>query len=683
MTVESDKAQTVTGRRELEARDTLLLCFAGVGGAEALALELRNHGFRSQICTNAELPPAVRNERIAAILVDRQTLNRTGETLGQVADDIPLIVVSERDDLQTRLQAVRLGAGAFFTTPINLQALFHHLFQLQSVPEAGSHRTLMLAPPNVLDRLIDPLAREQIEATLLTDPDRLLSELDTGEYEVLIVYADSEEFDASNLIRAVRQVASHYVLPAILLTASDKRRFDEQALAAGVDAVVGLQVEPKDLAAIVRGRASRAAGVKSAHDYLAKRDPVAGLYNRHYFIEVLRGTLAASQGRTTAALLCVQVLPAPSRQARADQILLSHAADQLRRRLPALAMPAVIDGNTLAAIIPIQAPAEAERLAAQLSAVLEELELEHGGEILRARSRLAVTLLSPSLQGAGEALARALQAVMAQDLETSELEQGEEGEVALALKRNRFRLVYQPIANLNGHPTSLYEVFVRMLAEDGADILPLEFLPEARRTGLAGELDRWVISRAIHVLEQQRNLKHEPTLFIKLLPETIADSRLPVWLREQLARSGLKPSRLVFQLTLEAAQQRRAEAEELARELKWLGCGVALEHYDPRQDEAQLLAELPLDYVKLAPELTRNIIESPEQQRTIQNLAARVRAAKAQTVAALIQDAVSLSVLWRCGVDYIQGYFMQEPSDVFAPDPAPENTTESDPVHGR
>ncbi len=31
------------------------------------------------------------------------------------------------------------------------------------------------------------------------------------------------------------------------------------------------------------------------------------------------------------------------------------------------------------------------------------------------------------------------------------------------------------------------------------------------------------------------------------------------------------------------------------------------------------------------------------------------------TIAEFVEDASSLNVLWQCGLDYIQGYFLQEP----------------------
>jgi EAL domain-containing protein (putative c-di-GMP-specific phosphodiesterase class I) len=33
------------------------------------------------------------------------------------------------------------------------------------------------------------------------------------------------------------------------------------------------------------------------------------------------------------------------------------------------------------------------------------------------------------------------------------------------------------------------------------------------------------------------------------------------------------------------------------------------------------------------------------------------------TIAEAVQDANSLAVLWQCGINYIQGYFLKEPDE--------------------
>ena len=65
-----------------------------------------------------------------------------------------------------------------------------------------------------------------------------------------------------------------------------------------------------------------------------------------------------------------------------------------------------------------------------------------------------------------------------------------------ALAEERLTLHAQPIVDLEtGHVQ--HEILLRMLDIDGALIAPGSFLPIAEQFGLMGEIDRWVVTRAI------------------------------------------------------------------------------------------------------------------------------------------------------------------------------------------
>lgn len=241
-------------------------------------------------------------------------------------------------------------------------------------------------------------------------------------------------------------------------------------------------------------------------------------------------------------------------------------------------------------------------------------------------------------------------------------------QVRAALQADRFRLVYQPIASVSGQPSSLYEVFVRMIAEDGHDILPHEFMDVVEAGALTERLDQWVLSHAVRVLETQRGRRGQPTLFVKLCPGSIGNSLLR-WLHDTVTAAQLQPAQLVLQLRQQCVLARPAEAQRFLEGARALGCGVALEHFGAADErELQLLQSLRPDFVRLAQRITEDISTNRQHQQLAETIAAHCRPLGIKTIAGQVQDALHLSALWRCGIEYIQGYFMQEPVDVFAGD---------------
>jgi len=62
--------------------------------------------------------------------------------------------------------------------------------------------------------------------------------------------------------------------------------------------------------------------------------------------------------------------------------------------------------------------------------------------------------------------------------------------IRAALMENRFRLVQQPIASLQGSDTQMFDVLVRMVDTQGKEVLPSEFMPAAERKRYLSELDK-------------------------------------------------------------------------------------------------------------------------------------------------------------------------------------------------
>ena len=66
-----------------------------------------------------------------------------------------------------------------------------------------------------------------------------------------------------------------------------------------------------------------------------------------------------------------------------------------------------------------------------------------------------------------------------------------------ALMENRFRLVQQPVASLQGEDPNMFDVLVRMLDHQGKEVLPADFMAAAERNDLLKNIDRWVVGASL------------------------------------------------------------------------------------------------------------------------------------------------------------------------------------------
>ena len=231
-----------------------------------------------------------------------------------------------------------------------------------------------------------------------------------------------------------------------------------------------------------------------------------------------------------------------------------------------------------------------------------------------------------------------------------------------ALKNDKFVLHYQPIVSLHGDTDERYEVFVRMQTDEKDElIMPQDFLPAAERIGMSIAIDRWVLYRTIQEYCNRLKQGKKSRFFIKLSASSIKDGTLIDWLSYQIKEKEIPASTLNFEVKETVAVTNLKNAKILSHKLKELGCGFVLDDFGTGTNPFQLLDHIYAEYVRMDSGFMDNLADNPQNQESIKNLAEKAAELGKLTIAQHVPDATSLSLLWGMGVNFIQGYFLQEP----------------------
>jgi diguanylate cyclase (GGDEF)-like protein/PAS domain S-box-containing protein len=232
--------------------------------------------------------------------------------------------------------------------------------------------------------------------------------------------------------------------------------------------------------------------------------------------------------------------------------------------------------------------------------------------------------------------------------------------IKAALMENRFRLVQQPIASLQGEDPGMFDVLVRMIDNQGREVLPSEFMAAAGRNDLLKNIDRWVVGASLSFAAQ----KLPECLFVRLSRETVRDAGFIDWLDNHLRSSRAEPRRLCFQTTEESAASYLSQLTALCTALRERGFRFAIEGFGSGRDSMGLLESVPLDFVKIDGTIIQGLSADPQLQMQVRTLVEAARRHNIQTVGERVEDANTMAVLWQLGVQYIQGYFVNEPEEV-------------------
>ena len=229
-----------------------------------------------------------------------------------------------------------------------------------------------------------------------------------------------------------------------------------------------------------------------------------------------------------------------------------------------------------------------------------------------------------------------------------------------ALMENRFRLVQQPVASLQGEDPNMFDVLVRMLDHQGKEVLPAEFMAAAERNDLLKNIDRWVVGASLSFAAQRK----PGCLFVRLSRDSVLDVGFADWLKTQVSTGAHVPARLCFQITETIAEQYMNASVKQLGELKKMGFRIALERFGSGRDPGKLLSAMPLDFIKIDGALIQDLAGNFETQGVVKKLVEQAMKLKIETIAERVEDANTMAVLWQLGVQFIQGYFVNAPEEV-------------------
>ena len=176
-----------------------------------------------------------------------------------------------------------------------------------------------------------------------------------------------------------------------------------------------------------------------------------------------------------------------------------------------------------------------------------------------------------------------------------------------------------------------------------------------------GFVDRWVIANALKLLEERAEKGLKSRFFVKLSAGSLCDEEFLPWLAERLKATRGDADRLVLEVSEDTALNFMKQAKSTMDGVKQLHCRSALENFGTEQNTFQSLKHLEVNYIKIHGDLITTLATNVDNQERVKAISEHAAQKGMQTIAAFVEDANSLAVLWQCSVDFIQGYFLQHP----------------------
>ncbi len=440
---------------------------------------------------------------------------------------------------------------------------------------------------------------------------------------------------------------------------------------------------------IIRNQAGSSKELEQKIRFLSKQDILTGLYNRQYFMEELELSITnAVSGSENSALIYMLMDNFKDIKDNigigAADMVISDIADLLREHTGDSDIVARFGDHSFTVLRKDCDHDTITTLGEEIRQAIEDHIAEIEGKSVTTTCSIGMSIIGESSPSAHEVISRAdlacevarssggnrihLHNPVVDEKIGKERDQQMHSLIKDALEKNQFRLLYQPIVSLQGDAGEKYEVLLRMINGEDEDILPSQFLPIAEQTGQVAEIDHWVIEHAIKALTEHRAQGTDTQFFIKICAQTLMDESLVPFIHDSLKEHRLPGDALVFELSEKAASQHLKQAKGFVKTLQGLHCKLVLEHFGTSPNSFQLLKHLPVDFLKIDGSFIHNLASDTDNQAMVKSILDTANSMNKQCIAEYVQDAHSLAVLWQSGINYIQGNFLQEPSETLSYD---------------
>ena len=235
-------------------------------------------------------------------------------------------------------------------------------------------------------------------------------------------------------------------------------------------------------------------------------------------------------------------------------------------------------------------------------------------------------------------------------------------ELDRAMTHDELRLAYQPVVDLDSGRVVGVEALVRWQHPERGVVMPVEFIPFAEETGQILPIGRWVLSEACRQARAWQDEGSGPlTMSVNLSARQLQDPRLVEALETTLAETGLRPDRLVLELTETALMAEPDAGFQVIRRLKRLGVRLAIDDFGTGYSSLAYLHRLPVDVIKVDRSFIADLGLGTDRATLARGILELVRSLQVSTVAEGIETSEQLDALRTFRCELGQGYMFSRP----------------------
>ena len=209
-----------------------------------------------------------------------------------IAPSIPSIFISQKGDMQQRLEAVRCGSDAFFLHPFDITAFIDLLDNYCNKTNTEPYRVMIVDDSESLANAYSMfLQQADVKTLVVTDPLRACDYLCEFNPDLILLDMYMPQCSGPELAAVIRQQLTYASVPIVFLSAELDISKQLNAMRLGGDDFLTKPIQPAHLISAVKIRAERYRDLRA---YMI-RDSLTGLFNHSKIEEQLHIELSRAE----------------------------------------------------------------------------------------------------------------------------------------------------------------------------------------------------------------------------------------------------------------------------------------------------------------------------------------------------------------------------------------------------
>ncbi|RUL93024.1 bifunctional diguanylate cyclase/phosphodiesterase [Verrucosispora sp. FIM060022] len=233
-----------------------------------------------------------------------------------------------------------------------------------------------------------------------------------------------------------------------------------------------------------------------------------------------------------------------------------------------------------------------------------------------------------------------------------------ERELPGAVARGELDLVYQPVIGLADRLPVGTEALLRWRSPVLGTVFPAELLPVAEDLDIVGELGVWVLDRACRQVAEWSVGGRRLWMAVNVTTRELISPDFVPRTAAVLAAHGVTPDQLVIEVAEPRVCTELPTVVARLAGLRSMGIRTALDDFRAEQASLAQLRRLPIDLLKVGPEVTEASRDRPLLDVVV-TIADRLGA---ELVAEGLESAHQVEAACRAGCRYGQGYELARPA---------------------